>query len=121
MRPVILASHYQMHLYGAVLRSMSNSRSHPTRHLFMESLKCARKCGAVYTEGLAFLEMCVCLRSEMPAATLRSQLELVSFVLVLCFKVILCRCGFSCRFAIPFLLLTSRLGMSLRALVPSAT
>jgi len=62
-------------LYSAVARSLTQSRALPTRHLFMESMKAARRCGFAYDEGLALLEMCICLRAAMPAATLRAQLE----------------------------------------------
>jgi hypothetical protein len=72
------------------MRSLSNSRTHTTRHLFVErypgrrlyfvhirSMKAARKDGLAYDEGLGLLHMCICLRSTMPAATLRSNLEKV--------------------------------------------
>lgn len=65
-------------LYSAVARSLANSRSHPTRHLFVEGMKAARRAGLAHDEGLALLYMAACLRAAMPAATLRSSLDKAS-------------------------------------------
>lgn len=67
-------------LYSAVSRSLVNSRDHPTRHLFAESIKAARRAGLAHDEGLAVMYMAVCLRTAMPAAALRSALEKASSI-----------------------------------------